>query len=89
MTAPRAIALTLALLACAMVSPARADDAVVDPDRPDFTNSARTIPRGGFQLETGVEYSRTRRAGVDTERRLLVEALGRAGVAGRGELQLG
>jgi hypothetical protein len=88
-TAPRAIALTLALLACVMASLASADDAVVDPDRPDLTNSARTMPRGGFQLETGVEYSRTRRAGADTERRFLLDAFGRAGIAERVELQLG
>jgi hypothetical protein len=85
----RALALAVVLILGAAGLPARAQESQVDPDRPDLTNSARTLPRGGVQLETGLEYSRTRRAEVDTERRFLVDALGRVGVSDRIELQLG
>lgn len=89
MSALRALALVIGLGVCVVAPPVCAEDAQVDPDRPDLTNSARTVPRGGFQLESGVEYSRTRHAGAQTERRFLVDALARAGVAERVELQLG
>ena len=62
MIALRALALAVVLALGAVASPARAEEPMVDPDRPDLTNSARTLPRGGIQLETGAEYSRTRRA---------------------------
>jgi hypothetical protein len=58
----------------------------VAPDRPDITDSAQTISPGGFQLETGVEYSRTRIGGSPAERRFSLESALRAGLTGNLEL---
>lgn len=86
----RAYATVVALLLAvvATVVPARAAEDQVEPDRPDLTNGAKTVPRGAFQIETGIEYSRTSQAATATERRFLVDALGRVGVADRLELQI-
>jgi hypothetical protein len=58
----------------------------VAPDRPDITDSAQTISPGGFQLETGVEYSRTRIGGSPAERQLTLESALRVGLTGNLEL---
>ena len=74
----------LAALAVALlgVTPAcAADDDVIDPDRPDVTNSANPVARGRVQLETGAFYRRTSQAATPTERRLSWEATLRIGVA--------
>lgn len=82
-------AIAVAFLAVVVAAPARAEEGDVDPDRPDFTNSVRTVPLGGVQIEAGVEYARTSRAATPTERRFLVDLLGRAGLGERLELRLG
>jgi hypothetical protein len=84
----RRAGIALALVAAA-VAPAAAQDDAIEPDRPSVADSARTVPPGAVQLETGVEYARTQRAGAPTERRAHVEALARAGVADRVEAQVG
>lgn len=58
----------------------------VEPDRPDITDSAQTISPGGFQLETGLEYGRTRIGGSPAERRLSLDTTLRIGLAERLEL---
>jgi outer membrane putative beta-barrel porin/alpha-amylase len=82
-------AILIALLVTCPATAVRGQEGEVDPDRPDFTNSARTVPRGGVQIEAGVEYSRTSAAGRPAERRLLADLLGRAGLGERLELRLG
>jgi hypothetical protein len=46
----------------------------LEPDRPELTESAKLVPRGSFQLETGVALSKERGAGEPTERTLELEA---------------
>lgn len=84
----RACALAV-LLVVGWATAVRAEEGQVEPDRPDVTNSAKTVPPGVFQLESGVEYSRTSRGGGAVERRFGTEAVGRAGVVDRLELQFG
>ena len=86
---PRTACLALALLLVATVAPVRAAQDQVEPDRPDVTNGTKTVPPGAWQIEAGIEYSRTSEAATATERRFLVDTLGRAGVTERLELQVG
>lgn len=62
--------------------------APLDPDRPELTESAKLVPRGSVQLETGVALSKERRAGEPTERTLEVEADLRIGVTRQFEVNL-
>jgi hypothetical protein len=92
--ARRGWALRAALVAlvpiCATYSPSAAAEATseVDPDRPDISNSARTLPRGVVQVESGAEYARTSRGGTSAERRLAVQLDVRAGLTDRLEARL-
>jgi hypothetical protein len=65
-----------------------AEDAAVAPDRPSVTNSAQTVPPGSLQIETGVEYGRTSRAGEAAERRLAWQGTFRLGLTDRLEVRL-
>ena len=71
----------LLLLSCSLVSTgiawARQE---VAPDRPDITDSAQTIDPGGFQLESGIEYGRSRQGGRPAERRFSLATGLRAGL---------
>ena len=60
----------------------------ISPDRPEITESARLVPRGAVQLESGVELSKERRARASTERRLSTEADFRIGLAHDVELNV-
>lgn len=71
-------------LALGCVSTGFAQEEMVT-DRPDFTESAVTIPKGRVQLETGYVYTRT---GNDTERGM-EETLLRIGLSDRVELRVG
>jgi hypothetical protein len=53
----------------------------ISPDRPEVTESAKLVPRGAVQLESGMALSRERRAAVTTERTLSAEADLRIGIA--------
>lgn len=92
--ARRGWALRAALVAlvpiCATYSPSAAaeETSEVDPDRPDISNSARTLPRGIVQVESGTEYARTSRGGTSAERRLAVQLDVRAGLTDRLEARL-
>jgi hypothetical protein len=79
------LALIAALLLPTSVAVARQE---VAPDRPDITDSAQTISPGGFQLESGLEYSRTRIGGSPAERRFSLDTTLRAGLTDRLELQV-
>ena len=60
----------------------------ISPDRPDLTNSTDTVPFGAVQLETGLEYARSRVAASPAERRLALQATFRAGLTDRLEARL-
>ncbi|HEX7191401.1 MAG TPA: transporter [Thermoanaerobaculia bacterium] len=45
----------LTLIACLAVLPARADDDLINPDRPGIADGSQTIARGTFQIETGID----------------------------------
>ena len=82
-------ALTAVALVLLAVGPAcAASDDVIDPDRPDTTNSANPVARGRVQLETGAFYRRTSEAGAPAERRLSWEATLRIGVANNTEFRI-
>ncbi|HME97703.1 MAG TPA: transporter [Methylomirabilota bacterium] len=80
------MAVALALMA-AGVPAARADE--IEPDRPEVTESARLVPRGALQLESGLAYSRERRGGRPTEETVEAEADLRLGLLHDLELNLG
>ena len=61
----------------------------IEPDRPEVTESAKLVPRGAMQLESGMALSRERRAGVGAERTFQIQADLRIGVARDVELNLG
>jgi len=42
--------------------------AEIEPDGPELTESAKLVPRGAVQLESGLAFSRERRAGLATEK---------------------
>lgn len=72
---------------CVLFAPVSNADEVppLVTDRPDFTESAETVPRGGFQLEFGYTFSKD----GDTESHALGELLLRAAIGGRVELRVG
>jgi hypothetical protein len=82
----RGLRLGLLLLAlCAAPSIA----AEIEVDRPELTESAKLVPRGAIQLESGVAFSRERQAGLAPERTFQAEADLRIGLARNVELNLG
>jgi hypothetical protein len=52
---PRALIGLLATLVFILALPARADDDLINPDRPGIADGSQTIGRGTFQLETGID----------------------------------
>lgn len=79
------VLIVLVLLACP-AAPALA--AQIEPDRPELTESAKLVPRGSVQLETGAAFSKERRAGEPAEKRLELEADLRIGVTRQLEIDL-
>jgi hypothetical protein len=63
--------------------------AEIEPDRPELTESAKLVPRGSLQLESGLAFSRERRAGRAAEKTFEAEANLRIGVTRDIELNLG
>lgn len=84
MPSPRLLVSLLVLLLAAGAEAAE----IIEPDRPDLTNSAKTVPPGAIQLETGVEYARTRAGGAEAERRLAARAALRVGLTRHLEVSL-
>ncbi len=92
----RSAALSALLALAALAAPAAAQApraepplaAPIEPDRPDVANSATTVPPGAVQLETGIEYARTRAGGEPDERRLAAQATLRVGLTDRLEARL-
>ena len=79
------IAIALILI-CWLPGAVRAEE--IQPDRPETTDSARLVPRGTYQLETGITISRERRAGMTAEQTFGSEAVLRIGAAQNVELNL-
>ena len=89
MSRPSALVFATALALCAGIGfpgHARADE--IQPDRPEITESARLVPRGSFQLETGLTFSKESRAGGRAEKVLGSEADLRIGLARNVELNI-
>jgi hypothetical protein len=63
--------------------------AEIEPDRPELTESAKLVPRGAVQMESGLAFSRERRAGRATEETFEAGADFRIGVTRNVELNLG
>jgi len=61
----------------------------IEPDRPELTESAKLVPRGAVQLESGLAFSRERRAGLAAKKTFEAEADLRIGVSRHIELNLG
>jgi hypothetical protein len=78
----------LLAVALALAAPLAAAADVIDPDRPDLTDSASTVGRGVWQIEAGLEYARTSLGGSPVERRLTLETVLRVGLAERLEVRL-
>ncbi|MGH7563856.1 MAG: hypothetical protein ACREK5_05485, partial [Gemmatimonadota bacterium] len=82
LTRSRRRSLAAAVLLAAVPIPAILNAQIVAPlvtDRPDFTESALTVPRGDPQLESGYTLTRA----DDADEHALGEVLLRIGVAGR------
>lgn len=67
---------------------ASADEGAVEPDRPDVSNGVKTVAPGTVQIESGVDYARTRTGGRAAERRLALELHLRAGLTERVEVKV-
>jgi Putative MetA-pathway of phenol degradation len=85
--APRAVLMLVLLAMIPSIPPALA--AEIEPDRPEVTESARLVPRGAVQLESGLAFSSERRAGLATEKTFEADANLRMGVSRHVELNLG
>lgn len=77
------------LLVAAGSTPAPAAESTIETDRPDVSNSTRTVPAGAVQVESGLEYARSSFAGTDGDRRLAVQVTLRTGLTDRFEVELG
>jgi len=86
---PMAALVVVVALLLVSVSAAAIPAAEINPDRPEVTESAKLVPRGAVQLESGVALSRERRADVTAERTFQIEGDLRIGVAHDIELNLG
>jgi outer membrane putative beta-barrel porin/alpha-amylase len=81
------MSLVVLLVALLLSAPALAQD--IDPDRPELTESAKLVPRGALQVESGLALSRERRGGRGAEKTFEAESDLRIGVARDLELNLG
>ena len=63
--------------------------AEIEPDRPELTESAKLVPRGAVQMESGLASSRERRAGLATQKTFEADADFRIGMTRNVELNLG
>ena len=74
----------LALGACV----AAAEEDLIPTDRPSLSTSTVTVPPGALQIESGVEYTRSRLSHGQNEQQFLVDVLLRAGITSRLEARL-
>ena len=87
---PRARSLIAVCAAVALGAPAAlAGEANrIQVDRPSVSQSTSTVPPGALQIESGVEYARTRTGGEPDERRLTLDIALRIGLTERIEVTL-
>jgi len=69
-------------------SVAAAEEDFIPTDRPSVSTSTVTVPPGGLQIESGVEYTRSRLSHGQNEQQFLVDVLLRAGITSRLEARL-
>ena len=80
-------ALGAALMLGASVVAAEDDDRI-PTDRPSLSTSTITVPPGKLQIESGVEYSRSRVSHGETEQQILTDILLRTGITSRVEARI-
>lgn len=81
--------LSLSLLFASPLALRAANDSPISTDRPDQTDSTDTVPKRGFQLETGWQQTRDEGAGARLESDAAFGTLLRYGLGERLELRLG
>jgi len=81
------IALGVALMLGTSVAAAEDSD-MFPTDRPSLSTSTITVPPGKLQIESGVDYSRSRVSHGQTEQQLLLDILFRMGITSRVEARL-
>jgi len=69
-------------------SVAAAEEDFIPTDRPSLSTSTVTVPPGALQIESGVEYTRSRLSHGQNEQQFLVDVLLRAGITSRLEARL-
>jgi len=69
-------------------SVAAAEEDLISTDRPSVSTSTVTVPPGALQIESGVEYTRSRLSHGQNERQFLVDVLLRTGITSRLEARL-
>lgn len=69
-------------------SVAAAEEDFIPTDRPSVSTSTVTVPPGALQIESGVEYTRSRLSHGQNEQQFLVDVLLRAGITSRLEARL-
>jgi len=69
-------------------SVAVAEEDLIPTDRPSLSTSTVTVPPGALQIESGVEYTRSRLSHGQNEQQFLVDVLLRAGITSRLEARL-
>jgi hypothetical protein len=75
-------------LVLALAGLTHAAEVEISPDRPDVTNSTKTVPEGFWQLESGLAYTGARQAGGPLQQRLAVEESLRIGLTDRLEVRV-
>ena len=76
-----------ATLAFAPSVAAAADD-LIPTDRPSLSSSTVTVPPGALQIESGVDYSRSRLSHGQDQEQVLIDVLMRTGITNRLEARL-
>jgi len=69
-------------------SVAAAEEDLIPTDRPSLSTSTATVPPGALQIESGVEYTRSRLSHGQNEQQFLVDVLLRTGITSRLEARL-
>jgi hypothetical protein len=69
-------------------SVAAAEDDLIPTDRPSLSSSTVTVPPGALQIESGVNYSRSRLSHGQDQQQVLIDVLLRTGITNRLEARL-
>jgi Putative MetA-pathway of phenol degradation len=85
---PRGLGSIALGVALTLASVAAAQDDKIPTDRPSVSTSTVTVPPGALQIESGVEYSRSRVSHGQTEQQILTDILLRTGITSRVEVRV-